>query len=109
MPRYWFWWLLLFVSPVVYAAAPSQEFWEYMADYSDENGEVVDPLELDEAIASKEQAEAEQPAKDTVVKSSLVKSASDKSVPEQGNMKNADLKATNKSSAATASHKGATL
>jgi len=106
MPKYWCWWLLLFVSPAVYAAAPSQEFWEYMADYSDENGEVLDPLELDEAIAAKEQGgfDAEQK-----VKEASVKSTPDKSVPEQGSMKNADLKTIHKSSAATASQKGATL
>jgi len=101
MPRYWLC-LLSFALPVMaFAAAPSQEFWEYMADYSDENGEVVDPLELDEAIAAKEQ--------DLYEKEASIRVESEKPALELGRVKSADLKAITRSSAATSSRKGATL
>lgn len=35
---------------------PSQEFLEYLADYGDENGDVMDPLELDEVLNMKDDA-----------------------------------------------------
>lgn len=115
MPRYWLW-LLLLVPPIVQAAAPSQEFWEYMADYSDENGEVLDPLELEEAIAAREQGgfESEQTSREAPlpVESDKVdpdKVESDKSALEQRRMKNVHLKATGKSSATNASRQGARL
>ncbi|MES2823622.1 MAG: hypothetical protein V4732_08470 [Pseudomonadota bacterium] len=41
--------LLLFAIPVLAETpAPSQDFWEYMTDFDDENGSVVDPLEYDQ-------------------------------------------------------------
>jgi hypothetical protein len=45
---------LLLLTPLA-AAAPSQEFWDYMAEFSDEKGDVLDPLELDEITATKDQ------------------------------------------------------
>lgn len=41
--------LLLFAIPVLAEApVPSQDFWEYMTDFDDENGNVLDPLEYEE-------------------------------------------------------------
>lgn len=102
MPRCWLCLLWLILPVMAYATAPSQEFWDYMADFSDENGEVIDPLELDEAISTKEDAfKTQQGEKETV----------EKSVPDepQGHVKNAELKTTTGSSATTASRKGAIL
>ena len=47
MPNY-LWLSLLIVLPAVAADPPSQDFWDYMADFSDENGNLVDPLEFDQ-------------------------------------------------------------
>lgn len=79
-------------------AAPTQEFWEYMADFSDDNGEVLDPLELDEIVAAREQ---EVMSEDTAT-------VGDKSSAQTGAVKKAELK-TQSSSAPAVSHKGATL
>ena len=36
------------------APAPSQDFWEYMNDFSDADGEVLDPVEVDQMLSLKE-------------------------------------------------------
>lgn len=36
-------------------AKPTQEFWDYMMEYSDEQGDVLDPLEYDQVHSLKEQ------------------------------------------------------
>ncbi|GGY69898.1 hypothetical protein GCM10011613_12830 [Cellvibrio zantedeschiae] len=36
------------------APPPSQEFWEYMIEYGDEKGEVLDPLEYDQILTMKD-------------------------------------------------------
>ena len=40
-------------ASVVYAQPPSQEFWEYMEEYDDGSGELLDPLEYDEILEMK--------------------------------------------------------
>lgn len=46
---------VLTVPVLVQAApAPSQDFWEYMNDFSDEDGEVLDPVEVDQMLSLKE-------------------------------------------------------
>jgi len=51
--RYGF--FVLAVPLLVQAApAPSQDFWEYMNDFSDEDGEVLDPVEVDQMLSLKE-------------------------------------------------------
>lgn len=39
------------------APAPSQDFWDYMNDFSDENGELVDPQDVDDMLGFKENEE----------------------------------------------------
>ena len=48
--------LLVIAVPIMVqaATAPSQDFWEYMSDFSDENGEVLDPVEVDQMLDLKE-------------------------------------------------------
>lgn len=101
MPRLPLWLLLgACLSSLAWAASPSQEFWEYMADFSDENGEVLDPLELDEVVTAREQEQPEIPA-------SNVKTAN--VVIDGDAIKKAQKSVTSKSSAPATSPKGATL
>lgn len=39
---------------------PTQEFWDYMMEYSDEQGEILDPLEYDQIYSLKEEKDATQ-------------------------------------------------
>jgi hypothetical protein len=32
-------------------SAPSREFWEYVMEYGDDNGDVLDPLEYDQILS----------------------------------------------------------
>lgn len=46
---------LLIVTPVIaQTLTPSQEFWDYLTEYGDENGNVLDPLEYDQILSMKE-------------------------------------------------------
>ena len=42
--------VLMTQATVAHAQIPSQEFWEYMEDYDDGKGELIDPLEYDEIV-----------------------------------------------------------
>lgn len=52
--------LVLVTPAIANGLKPSQEFLEYLAEYGDENGEVIDPLELDEILSMKEESAIEQ-------------------------------------------------
>lgn len=39
--------LLLVINPALAEEAPPPEFWQYLLDYSDDQGILLDPLELD--------------------------------------------------------------
>ena len=45
--------VLMTPAVIVHAQTPSQEFWEYMEEYDDGKGELVDPLEYDEILDMK--------------------------------------------------------
>jgi hypothetical protein len=46
---------ILYAFPAIAAApTPLQEFWEYMAEYGDDNGDVLDPLEYDQILSMKD-------------------------------------------------------
>jgi hypothetical protein len=46
--------ILLSVPVFADSPKPSQEFWEYMAEYGDDNGNVLDPLEYDQILSLKD-------------------------------------------------------
>ncbi len=77
----WIFSLLLLAIPVLAEApGPSQEFWEYMTDFDDENGNVLDPLEYDQL---------------SNLKNSIVTEDNSKEDSEQKNyssMRNTDMK-----------------
>lgn len=48
-PRYYLLGAVLMAMPAfAQAPAPSQEFWDYIEEYGDANGNVLDPLEYDQ-------------------------------------------------------------
>ena len=50
---------------LVYAAdvqAPSAEFWQYLLEFSNENGEVIDPMEFAQLHQLPDNADAQQTA-----------------------------------------------
>lgn len=52
--RYWVAGFILSTFPVMAAApAPSQEFWDYLSEFGDDSGQVLDPLELDQALTAR--------------------------------------------------------
>lgn len=54
-PKLYFFGAALIALPVVaQAPTPSQEFWDYIAEYGDDNGDVLDPLEYDQILGMKE-------------------------------------------------------
>jgi hypothetical protein len=93
--------VLIAVPVIADAPTPSQEFWEYMAEYGDDNGDVLDPLEFDQIIGMKE----------TDI-TSAKEMAADVDVPiDKPKARNADMKFEQKSSSqnSSAGMKGATL
>ncbi len=105
-PRMYFVGVILITVPVLAGApAPSQEFWEYMAEYSDDNGDALDPLEYDQILNMKE-TDVAQP-KDADVTDTPI----EKSVVDKVKVRNADMKFEQKSSlqSSSAAAKGARL
>src|SRR6188508_3478203 len=50
-PRYcWLGLLFVTVSVLAQVPSPSKEFWDYLEEYGDANGNVLDPLEYDQII-----------------------------------------------------------
>jgi hypothetical protein len=105
MPRCWLC-VTLLISPLVWGTAPSQEFWEYMADYSDENGEVLDPLAFDDVIAARDQNGVD-PVDRTRERAN--KPSPENTAEQQEPVKKASATNQDKSSATTASQKGTVL
>lgn len=90
---------LCFVSAILIAVpaiadAPPQEFWEYMAEYADDNGDVLDPLEYDQILSMKESDLA--PGKDAGIADE--QEVVDKPVVDKVKVRNADMKFEHKSS-----------
>lgn len=50
---YWLGSVLMAIPALAQAPAPSQEFWDYVEEYGDANGNVLDPLEYDQIVNSK--------------------------------------------------------
>lgn len=102
-PRVYFVGAILIASPAIAnAPVPSQEFWEYMAEYGDDNGDVLDPLEYDQILSMKENDIT--PNKNTDI-------ADQKNAVDKVKARNADMKFEQKSSLqnSSAGAKGATL
>ncbi len=100
LSRMWFVGGILIAFPVMAdAPTPSQEFWEYMADYGDDNGEVLDPLEYDQILSMKESELKENDV------------AGEPATVDNPKVRNADMKFEKKSSvqASSADAKGAKL
>lgn len=63
----WFMVFLLFSVPVLAKTlTPSQEFWQYMNDFGDENGDVIDPLEYSQIVNGGHDVAENAVTKDTV-------------------------------------------
>ncbi len=94
--------LLIAGSVVAQAPAPSQEFWDYLTEYGDENGNVLDPLEYDQILSMKESDHAN---------SSDEFFASEPESQDKPTTRNADMKFEKKSSvqASSSAMKGAAL
>ncbi len=64
--------MVLSVSVFANESPPSQEFWEYMVDFDDGSGEVLDPLEYEQLSDMKKDLEKDEDAgakdKDTLEK-----------------------------------------
>jgi len=100
-PRLCFLGAVLISLPVVaQAPTPPQEFWDYLSEYGDDNGEVLDPLEYDQILSMKEGV--------ATPNSSVANEASPVDKPQ---VRNADMKYEPKSSAQASSSamKGARL
>lgn len=94
---------LLIATPVVaQAPTPPQEFWDYLTEYGDDDGDLLDPLEYDQILSMKESEDAN--AKDAPI-------ASEPDALDKPKVRNADMKFEKKSSAQASSSavKGATL
>lgn len=52
---------LCLISASVWAvqASPSEEFWSYMLEFDDDNGDVLDPLEYEELLVMKDGGEGD--------------------------------------------------
>jgi hypothetical protein len=94
--------MLVAVPVIAQAPAPSQEFWDYLAEYGDDNGDVIDPLEYDEILSMKD-------TEDMTIKEKPL--AREESPVDQPHIRNADMKFEQKSSAQASSSamKGAKL
>jgi hypothetical protein len=96
--------LLIFAIPVL-AETPalSQDFWEYMTDFDDENGDVLDPLEYDQLSNLKNNAVIDLPEKNS--------SSNDSERNNSSNLRNVDMKLKTRSSTQSSSlvMKGETL
>jgi hypothetical protein len=100
-PKLYFFSALLVAAPVIaQAPTPPPEFWDYLSEYGDENGELLDPLEYDQILSMKEMDEIN--SKDVP----RVNETQDMPV-----VRNADMKFEQKSSAQASSSavKGAAL
>lgn len=86
--------MLIAVPAIAYAPTPSQEFWEYMADYADDNGDVIDPLEYDQILRMKEIDAA--PIKEVDTAREHV--PADKPIVNKVSVRNSDMKFEQKSS-----------
>lgn len=56
------------VSALAQAPQPSAEFWQYLLEFSDEQGAVIDPVDFAQLESIPEKDEAERIAKDAAVK-----------------------------------------
>ena len=65
-----FFWACCFmtVSALANAPQPPAEFWQYMLEFSDEEGAVIDPVDFAQLESLPEKDEAERIAKDAAVK-----------------------------------------
>jgi len=96
--------MLIAVTAIADTSAPSQEFWEYMAEFGDDNGDILDPLEYDQIIGMKDGDLGQ--LRNTTDDAAKEKASSNK--PKAGNT---DMKLEQKSSLqnSSASAKGAGL
>ena len=55
--KHYFLFVLFFVSVSIWAMqqAPSEEFWNYMFEFDDDNGDVLDPLEYEQLLSIKDE------------------------------------------------------
>ncbi len=94
-PRYYVLGAVLMAMPALaQAPAPSQEFWDYVEEYGDANGNVLDPLEYDQIINIKSNEklalkEAPQVNEQTSIDNTI----------DKVKVRNADMKFEQKSSA----------
>lgn len=102
-PRFCFIGAVLIALPVVaQAPTPSKEFWDYVTEYGDDNGEVLDPLEYEQMLS----------IKDTENTGTTDAPLAGEVLPiDKPNIRNADMKFEQKSSAQASSSamKGARL
>lgn len=94
--------VLVTMSALAQTPAPSQEFWDYVEEYGDANGNVLDPLEYDQIINIKNDE-----------KVALKDAPSDKGI-DTAKVRDSDMKVEQKSSAVssaavTSAIKGAKL
>ena len=99
--------VLVITAPIIAQAAtpalsPSQEFWDYLTEYGDDNGNLLDPLEYDQMLSMKESDDANSKATSSVSETKAL---------DKPKVRNADMKTEEKSSALASSSavKGAAL
>lgn len=94
---------LLVAAPVIaQAPAPSQEFWDYLSEYGDDNGNLLDPLEYDQILSMKESDDMDSKAASALSESEVL---------DMSKASSADMKIETKSSTQVSSSavKGAAL
>jgi hypothetical protein len=96
--------VLIAMPALAQAPVPSQEFWDYVEEYGDANGNVLDPLEYDQIINIKNNeklALKEMPPANE-------QTSIDKSIDKR-KVRNADMKFEQKSSAVSSSATTSTI
>lgn len=72
---------------------PSEDFWGYMQDFSDENGDVLDPIEYDQLLSMKNDDVSQSEDQDDELDDSI----------DAKNVRHADMKIRTRSSTQTSS------
>jgi hypothetical protein len=84
------------------APAPSQEFWDYVEEYGDANGNVLDPLEYDQITNIKNNEKLSFKEEPPANEQTSIDQAMDKTIDKR-RVRNADMKFEQKSSTVSSS------
>jgi hypothetical protein len=108
-PRYYILGAALMALPTfAQASAPSQEFWDYVEEYGDANGNVLDPLEYDQIINIKNNEKLALKEMPPANEQTSIDKAIDDTIDKR-KVRNADMKFEQKSSAVSSSATTSTI